>query len=308
MLKKVLVIDDSPVDRQLVGGLLRKAGGLDVSFAEDGAMGIEMIGAAPPDLVITDMVMPYKDGLEVVSFIKQKFRRVPVILMTSQGNEEIAVKALHLGAAGYVPKRMLSDELANTARRSFALVSQQRSHAKLMRNMLLSECAFELENDISLIPPLVGYLQTCVALAGLCDDSERLRIGVALEEALLNAIHHGNLEVSSELREIEDGAAYFHLAEDRSRQAPYMHRRVRVEANVTRQVAKFVVRDEGPGFDPESLPDPTDPANLERPCGRGVAMMRFIMDEVHFNAGGTEVVMIKQRDNDEDPELLPADS
>jgi anti-sigma regulatory factor (Ser/Thr protein kinase) len=54
------------------------------------------------------------------------------------------------------------------------------------------------------------------------------------------------------------------------------------------------VRDEGPGFDPGGLPDPTDPANLERPCGRGLLLMKTFMDEVRYNDRGNEVTMRKR--------------
>jgi anti-sigma regulatory factor (Ser/Thr protein kinase) len=62
---------------------------------------------------------------------------------------------------------------------------------------------------------------------------------------------------------------------------------------LSRQEAEFVIRDEGPGFAPDKLPDPTDTSNLERSSGRGVLLMRAFMDEVSFNAQGNEVTMRK---------------
>ena len=56
-----------------------------------------------------------------------------------------------------------------------------------------------------------------------------------------------------------------------------------------------MVRDEGNGFDPTILPDPTDPANLEKSSGRGILLMRTFMDEVVFNEVGNEVQMLKRR-------------
>jgi len=57
----------------------------------------------------------------------------------------------------------------------------------------------------------------------------------------------------------------------------------------------FIVRDEGPGFDPSALPDPTDPENLLKPCGRGVMLIRTFMDQVNFSAKGNEITMVKRR-------------
>ena len=72
-------------------------------------------------------------------------------------------------------------------------------------------------------------------------------------------------------------------------------RRIHVLVTLSPSEARFVIRDEGPGFDPESVPDPTDPANLERESGRGLLLMRTFMDEVRFNQAGNEVTLIKRR-------------
>ena len=116
---------------------------------------------------------------------------------------------------------------------------------------------------------------------------------MGLGEAFANAMFHGNLELSSSLRET-DADAYHHLAQQRRRQSPYKDRRIEIEVRLERDRAEFVVRDGGRGFDPSTLPDPTDPANLDKVTGRGILLMRSFMDEVIYNARGNEVTMIKQ--------------
>jgi anti-sigma regulatory factor (Ser/Thr protein kinase) len=128
----------------------------------------------------------------------------------------------------------------------------------------------------------------------ICDEADRTRIGVALEEALVNALYHGNLEVGSELRG-EDDEAYRGLILERLNQPPYRDRRIHVEVKISRENAIFVIRDEGSGFDPSSLPDPTDPVNLEKASGRGLLLMRTFMDEVTYNDRGNAVILTKRR-------------
>ena len=117
----ILVVDDSVMDRRLVAGLLSKSDRLDLVFASDGLEALEQIEHHPPDLVLTDMIMPRLNGLELVAKIRASRRRIPVILMTSQGNEELAASALSQGAASYVPKRSLAAELLPTVERILAL-------------------------------------------------------------------------------------------------------------------------------------------------------------------------------------------
>jgi len=89
---------------------------------------------------------------------------------------------------------------------------------------------------------------------------ERPIEGVALEEALLNSYYHGNLEISSDLRET-DHNAYYQLSKKRSQEAPYCNRKIYIDSLLTPEECRFVIRDEGPGFDPTLLRDATDPAN-----------------------------------------------
>ena len=290
----VLVIDDSVVDRSLVGGLLDKDPSLTVSFATNGLAGLEQFAVAAPDLVITDLMMPEMDGLQFVAAVREKHPLVPVILMTSRGNEEIAAQALHAGAASYVPKRKLGMQLLDTVHQVLAVSGRQRGYQRLMGCIVHSRQEFILGNDSSLFGPLVTYLQENATHLGLGDASERTRLGVALEEALANALYHGNLEINSSLRE-EDDRAYYSLIESRRQEEPYRNRRIHVEAELSRDEARFLIRDEGRGFDPSGLPDPTDPSNLERASGRGILLMRTFMDDVSYNERGNEVRLYKRR-------------
>jgi CheY-like chemotaxis protein len=287
----VLVVDDSAVDRRLAGGLLEREFGCTVSYAEDGGAALRALARSTPDLVLTDLQMPVLNGLELVAAVKAEYPLVPVILMTARGSEEIAARALQAGAVSYVPKRHLADDLAATVGRVLAGAAEDRAHSRLMHALELSETAFVLHNDPWLIRSLVRHLQEVLRCLPLGDETERLRVGVALEEALDNALYHGNLEVASspgpDGRRGREERARRRLAE-----MPYAGRRVFVRARVTRQEAVFLVRDEGPGFDSArhlgaAVPDGDGLG------GRGIVLIRTVMDEVRYNAAGNELTMVK---------------
>ncbi|MHC4406718.1 MAG: ATP-binding protein [Planctomycetota bacterium] len=298
---RVLVVDDLAVDRRVIGEFLRKDADLDVDFAANGVEALtRMEEARPFDLIVTDLVMPEMDGLELVKAIRRDYPVVPVVLVTARGNEEIAVHALEQGASSYVPKRNLAGDLLDTVRTVLTLSRSKRGETELMCCLTKNERAFLLDNDSSLINPLATHLQQETARMGLCDEAEQTRVAVALEEALVNALYHGNLGLTSELRE-HDRSEYDTLVARRREQTPYQDRRIHVEARLSRDEAVFVVQDEGLGFDPSSLPDPTDPASLERACGRGVLIMRTLMDEVTYNGDGNAVTLVKRCESNRKP-------
>jgi serine/threonine-protein kinase RsbW len=100
-------------------------------------------------------------------------------------------------------------------------------------------------------------------------EHEIFAIRLALEEALVNAIKHGN-------------------GLDRKK-------KVQINYRVLPDRFEIHITDEGPGFDPTSVPDCTTAENLERPCGRGLMLMRYYMNNVTFSATGNSVSMLKLR-------------
>ena len=291
---RLLIVDDSAMDRRIAGGLLEKHGDWEIIEAENGHDALLQMELHVPDAVVTDLQMPLMNGLELVEALQKQYPLVPVVLMTAQGSEEIAVQALQRGAASYVPKRILSTELVDTVERVVAAAGSQRSGTRLVHRMTRLHSAFQLENDPSLFPAVVSFLQQEAARLRFAGDGERLRMSVALEEALLNAYYHGNLEVCSTLRD-DDCRAYYETARKRAGEDPYRRRRIDVEITFTPDECVLVVRDEGCGFDRLTIPDATDPANLDRPSGRGLLLMRTFMDDVRFNDAGNEVTMVKRR-------------
>jgi CheY-like chemotaxis protein len=293
-MSRILIAEDSATQAQQIQFMLEDAG-YDVDVAANGVEALAAIGLQTPDLVVTDLEMPEMNGLQLVETIRQKHPGLPVVLMTAYGSEEIAALALQKGAASYVPKRYLNQDIVPTIGNILSVTRSDRQHLQVLEYMTRSEAQYALVNDDALIPSFIGHLEERLVQLKFWDQTTLLRVCVALREALINAMHHGNLEVGSELRE-KDDKAYFNLVQSRREQEPYKSRRVHVTATVTRRQAEYVVRDEGPGFDPSKLPDPTDPKNLEQVSGRGLLLIRTFMDEVSHNEDGTQIAMVKRRE------------
>jgi CheY-like chemotaxis protein len=290
----VLVVDDSGVDRRLAAGLLSANPELTVADAASGRDALEAVARQAPDLVVTDLQMPDMDGLELVRALRQCWPGVPVMLMTGHGSEELAVQALKQGAASYIPKKNLARDLARTAGLVLDVARARQRQERLLQCLRRTEAEFELDNDPALIPALVSHLADPLVQMKLGDDNELVRLSVALTEALDNAIHHGNLQVGTGLRDA-DAAGFRRLVEERRTQAPYRFRRVHVLSKQSPAEVVYVVSDQGRGFDPSSLcPDPSNPAVLEEVEGRGLVLIRLIMDEVHFNDRGNQITMVKR--------------
>ncbi len=125
---------------------------------------------------------------------------------------------------------------------------------------------FHLPNDIGAIEDAVDHAVECCAPAGLDRDRLLFHFRVGLTEAISNAILFGNVNDPEE--------------------------RVRIELRVRPGEVRVCVSDEGRGFDPGAVPDPRLPENIGKDSGRGIFLMRALMDEVRFSDAGNEVTLV----------------
>lgn len=299
MATRILVVDDSQVERLLIEGLLRKNPNYRVESAANGKEALAKIAARPPDLVVTDLVMPEMDGLQLVRAVRRQHSDIPVILITAYGDESTAVEALESGAASYVPKARKAERLMATVERVAENARAERSRERLGQCLLEYHCRFALENDPRLIRALVGEVQQVMAGVGFADTVERIRVGEALEEALLNAMYHGNLEVTQDelakVRRELDEHLLDALVEERSREPHIRERKILVVIHLTPSEARFVIRDQGRGFDAKLAAAEDACDRFESGSYRGLTLIHSLMDEVTYNKAGNELVLRKRQ-------------
>ncbi len=286
----VLVVDDTAVDRKLAGRLLEKSANIRVIYADGGRHALELLATECPDLIVTDLQMPDIDGLQLLTAVEENYSEIPVVLMTAHGSEDIASLALEHGAASFVPKAELADLLSDTVQQILALSSSDHQYHRLIACSTRTEFEFELENDVELIEPLVELLQQIVTSMRIVEGTRRVRLGVALEHAVHNAMFRGNLEMPRG----SSGAPDVELLQQRLTDAQYRDRKVHVLASITRAEAMFVVTDQGPGFDIATVPQPGDPDSLTH-GGRGLVLMGTFFSEMRFNPTGNQVTLIQRR-------------
>jgi anti-sigma regulatory factor (Ser/Thr protein kinase) len=210
-------------------------------------------------------------------------------LRCDRADETSGIARLCLHAQAYVCKHEINEVLVEEVESVLRAERARQLELNLQRRRISHKQEFAVENDTKFVPVLVGQLLNAVGV--VCSDSAaRMKMGIALEEALLNAMIHGNLEVSSELRHRDDDS-FQKLIATRQRNPIYGERKVTVGVDVSRDRVEFTIADEGPGFDVEGLPDPSREDRIAVPTGRGIMMMRTLMDEVSFNEEGNKVTL-----------------
>ena len=103
-MKKILIIEDDNLIIKILEFILKKEG-YEIHIAKDGNEGIEKIGTILPDLIITDVMMPYKSGLEITAFVKKSHPTIPVIIVSALGKEDqTVIEGFKLGVDDFISK------------------------------------------------------------------------------------------------------------------------------------------------------------------------------------------------------------
>ena len=300
---KILIVDDNEMDRILATHLLSDH--YEFVYAGDGQEALHVCEAEQPDVVLTDLVMPKMDGMELLSEMQASNPQIPVIMMTSAGTPTTSAEAMEKGAASYVPKAELHERLRETVDQIVDMMRADRDYARLLRRMRLCHYRYELESDFTLIDPLVEFVQQIAFVQGICSEGNRHRIGVAFEEALFNAMYHGNLELPAdemqEVRSLYRAGDPIPMVLRRLEENEYASRTAIVDVTTTYDEMRLVIKDGGKGFRPDRTAKEADPREP-----RGMVLIQSIMDEVSFNDEGNEITLVKAREESRVPESAGA--
>lgn len=244
---RILIVENRDEARRGLAQAL-SALGHDVTAAGERAEALARTDLDEYDLIVSDL-----DDVEA-----------PASSANNAATEEI-VKAFKVGVTSSRPRRAIA-ELHDIVEQTLRF-KLQRIDAANPATHVREKIDLELPSDLTLMSAVLEYLLDRVGRLGLIKP-EQSNLFVALDEAFVNAVKHGNRNDPTKL--------------------------LRVTAELSAHEAIFTVEDEGEGFDVQEIPDPRDPANLFKSSGRGVLLIYNIMDEVEYSQHGTRLKMVKR--------------
>ncbi|MGK5094148.1 response regulator [Deltaproteobacteria bacterium TL4] len=287
---KLLVVDDE-VDllAEIAEDLTEQ--GHTVTTAENGKQAYALFSEKTQtfDGVLSDVRMPGMNGMELLTRIKQDDPETPVVLITGHGDVKIAIEALKLGALDFILKPFKLESL-------YAAISRMESlqySKKELREILpfVAPIHLRIPSQTRLIKGISAYLQSQFQVLCHWYGLSLHEISVCLQEALINAIVHGNLEISSKLKE-QAWEKFEMRVKKREASAKFGKRTVEICYQATSEHLTFEIEDQGKGFDYRRFPE-SSPTESLRFSGRGLILIRAFMDEVTWNEKGTRIKMVK---------------
>lgn len=248
------------------------------------------------DIVIADSAMP---GLSPMFLLGEIFRKKPsqaLVVIGESITSPHGLKLLRSGATDVITKPVDFAWLERCVEQAVC-VKRQEERERLSYRFVTSErtemhfSCRELGEAQAIALPIVSKLVTSERLG----ETDALRLRLAVQEALLNAVEHGNLELNSRWKEefLPDGTDKFsHVRRERMQDPMYANRKVGITSWFHGKTLEIVVKDEGKGFMHAGQPAVVSIDNVS--CfGRGLTLICNAVDEVRYDNGGSEIRLIK---------------
>ncbi|MBF0290365.1 MAG: response regulator [SAR324 cluster bacterium] len=254
------------------------------------------------NVILTDIMMPVMNGLQLLQRIRNDENGIPMIIMTGDAGLDLSIEALKSGVFDFLIKPFDFDRLLHSLSHLETINSKEVAINEVLP-FVSGKIEVSLWSQTRFITSVASYLD--VLAKPFC---QRYRINgkqfrLCLDEAITNAIIHGNLEVPSIIKE-ESFDVFDEVVKEREGNPEYKRKEIFVRFAVTSRnphlgnsgdavtALEIEVEDQGVGFDTTDLPNPNDPNSLL--CsGRGILLIRSIMDEVYWNDKGNCITMIK---------------
>lgn len=297
-LPTILVVDDEEVIRITIQKKLSRVGFNVISFEKGEDLLYYLKNADHnADLIITDIKLRKMDGIELLRRINSMDEPIPVLIISGHGNVEDAIRALRYGASDYIRKPFDINDLTSSVRSILKRKFQKKLSENFAKYKQYEKSVLVIPNDGDLINTIsFNYTKDLVA-AGLFNYTTSENISLSLQEAVSNAMFHGNFEIDSSLRDSGGMKEFNNEIDKRKVLSPYKDRTVKLTYELTPDYVSYEIEDQGPGFNFQTLPDPRDPENFFKNSGRGLLIIRIHMDEVSWHDRGNVIRMKKYKVN-----------
>ncbi|MCP4400875.1 MAG: response regulator [bacterium] len=286
----ILLIDDDKFLLKMLRLPLRD-GGHSLTEAVDGRKGWDCFMGNPHhfDVIVTDLKMPVLSGVALLKRLREKGYEIPVIIISGYEDIQSSIEVLRLGAFDFLLKPFEANELLEILEK---LDTVQENQKRQLQDLpfFTEDIRISIHSQTHLIPSAGAFLQDRVKLYCKMHRIDVRNIGLCLHEAMVNAVIHGNLEISSSIKN-KSPDEFESLLRRREADPHYAERLIDIRCRVTTEQLYFEIGDEGKGFEPKELQF-SDPA-LMIPSGRGILIITAFMDKVFWNERGNRVTMIK---------------
>lgn len=297
--QRLLIIDDDELIVSFLEDYLNDLG-YDVTAVNSAEDAIQYLFSNTQfDIVLTDVNLPGKSGLDLLKIIHETRSELPVVVFTGRRSIDTAISALQFGAVDFITKPFDLKTVRAVIEKIVRKRNRSQMVGKIYQNLQNLKLVFEF-TTIELEPGILAKEIASILLRMEFSDEDTIKqYELAFTECLVNGIDHGNLELPSNLKnnDLLNRSEYEELREERLKNPEFANRKIVVIFEGDSNFFSLTIKDDGRGFDWKNSLDVNHKireTNMDS-HGRGFMLIGRIIDEVYFNPDGNIITLVKHR-------------
>ncbi len=295
----ILLVDDEELIVELLENYFVSLG-YEVTAVENAEKALEQLQQNYKyDLVITDINLPGKSGIDLLKITREIRPDLPVVLVTGHKTMDFAISAIKNGATDFITKPFQLNNVRKVVEKVIRYKLKSEKKERIFEYARFIKMDFEFPTRELDAGVLADYLARLLLKTRFCSENEVNQFYLVFLETIVNAIEHGNLELASTIKgdDFDRFLKFEQLREERLKDPAYGDRKVYIQMELSPRMFTLTIRDEGPGFDWQAVLEKAamETINLES-HGRGFVFIQSVMDEMLFNDKGNSITLVKYKE------------
>ncbi len=308
----VLIVNSDPRVRSDVKAAFEKKSlpGYSVKLISKEERALESLNYDLPEVVVINCADPHLDYRSIIGEAKKdawihSFGIIGLYDSQRQKEQDIADEFRDLNMLVMLDRSRIISHLVKSV--TIIVENRQLIFQRELASHLSSRTSgsFSIENDPLAVPIYAGIAATNLVQQGYIDPEQKYQLQLALSELLVNAIEHGNCNISYEekSRDMAEGKSVVDMILERCQEPEIASRRVKFEWESEPDRSTFIIQDEGEGFDVDRVRDQINEQEALHPHGRGIAMAEGLCERLEYNETGNEVTMVVEHEQNAEKRL-----
>ncbi|MBK7055094.1 MAG: ATP-binding protein [Leptospiraceae bacterium] len=251
-------------------------------------------------------VIEYTNDFELLCKIVAQIHNDPwlhgtvIVVIADKLTEAEILKLLNIGVIDFMTTNEIRVKVPTILKIVTSNLELFESEQFLLENITRKKGKIKIKNNLRVVPKVANLIMSICYAAGFRNYEAFSRISLSLHEMITNAIEHGNCGVGFEMKSkiLVDSMDMYAAIDERAALPENKDKRVTICYEINNDQATFTVRDEGLGFEINSIPSPRSEENIFAVHGRGILMTKNFADEMQYNDKGNMVRLIFYNNNE----------
>lgn len=251
------------------------------------------------DFIIIDNNSYKYDTIELIKKLKKINNKIAILILSEYITDSLKDQLSKYNFINIFSLKNSKYEIKYNTLNYLISLKTAKLNIEVSKFLIMEKRIYKIPNSLKYVGPISEQLTRNLVEVGLINKDDLYNIKFGIQEMIINAIEHGNLEISYEEKTefLKQEMDINKIIDNYSKKDKFKNRKVVIKYYLTKDRVTYIIKDQGNGFDWRKIPDSINETNALLEHGRGIMMTKNYFDEFYYNKKGNQVTMIIYKKN-----------